>query len=371
MVDSPEYGDRPGSGKTGAWLVLTALLVAAGCQPIPPPAPPPPMAADLWADLSYLGDPARQGRQLGSDGRDSAAAYIARGFRDAGLRPVPEPDCAWEAVCESSYSWRFPVRLIRDPATGINVAGMVSGTDTVLSDEFVVVGAHYDHIGRLRALSRDPRASGIRPGADDNASGTAGMLELARRVARDPLPRTVLFVAFDAEEIGLYGSEAFVDHPPVPLHRIVAMLNLDMVGRLSRSRLTVAGVGSDDRFRPMLERLNAAGPKLDLTLRGSGSGSDHVSFLQASVPALHFFTGLHADYHTRSDRVEKINVPGMLRVLELAEGVLRELASAVGYAPGPIPPEEGPAASGSRTAATLLSRAAPGEPAVGRLSALP
>lgn len=282
----------------------------------------------MAADVAYLGDPARHGRELGSAGRDSAASYIARHFEADGVAPAMPGRCdgssgrACAAVYEDSFQVRPGVAITE--GLGRNVVGVVPGTDPARRGQVILVGAHYDHIGRLAQYSRDPHAPGVRPGADDNASGTAAMMELARRTARRPLARTVLFVAFDAEELGLIGSEQLVPDLPVPLDSLVAMLNLDMVGRLRNGELTVRGVSSADDWTEILERANRD-VGLDLRLRATGGSSDHVTFLRHGVPSIHFFTGFHSDYHRRTDVVERVDVAGMLRVVELAERVLREL----------------------------------------------
>lgn len=305
--------------------LLAGLPLLAGCFTVLPPAPPPPAAVEMWEDVSYLGDPERIGRQLGSPGRDSAAVYIARRFDEAGLEPAIQGECSAGPPCQPGFGQDFPVTSPIALGTGVNVLALAPGSDPARAGRAVIVGAHYDHVGRIATLALDPERPGIRPGADDNASGTAAMLELARRLALRPAPHPVLFIAFDAEELGLIGSEHFIDHPALPLDSVVAMLNLDMVGRLRGDRLLVRGTASDDRWKGVLERANASGLKLQL--RAAGGNSDHMPFLRAGVPALHFFTGLHPDYHTRGDIVEGLNVPGMLRVVNLVEAVIRDVAS--------------------------------------------
>ena len=300
-----------------------ALLALAGCATLPPP-PPPPAALEVHRDLAWLADPAREGRQLGSTGRDEAAQWIADRLAEAGTAPLYQERCLDRHPCpEGLWGDAFPLPIWAGPGIGVNVAGWVEGADPAHRERIVVVGAHYDHIGRLSEYSRDPGSVGIRPGADDNASGTAAMLELARRVAADPTPVTVVFVAFDAEELGLFGSRHFLREPPVPVERIEAMLNFDMVGRMRGGWLKVRNVGSARAWKPLLERANT--DLLDLDLEHAGGASDHVSFREAGIPALHFFTGTHPEYHRRSDREERINYLGILRVVDLAERVLRAL----------------------------------------------
>lgn len=304
-------------------LLCCGILAFGGCATLPPP-PPPLLALEIQRDVAYLSDRAREGRQLGSAGRDSAAAWVARRFEEAGARPVFTEPCAARHPCPPGFwgdAFQLPPWTVA--GIGVNVAARVEGADPEMRSHVVVVGAHYDHIGRLSQYSRDPATPGIRPGADDNASGTAALLELARRVAARPAPMTVVFVAFDAEELGLFGSRHFLKDPPVPAAEMVAMLNFDMVGRMRAGRLTVRNVGSAGWWRDALERANSDSLRIDL--EHAGGASDHVSFREANIPAIHFYTGTHVDYHRRSDREEHINYLGILRVVDLAERVLRHV----------------------------------------------
>ena len=190
------------------------------------------------------------------------------------------------------------------------------------NDELLVIGAHYDHLGfgGRHSAARGKGGNRIHNGADDNASGTAGVLELARVLVgeREDLNRGVLFAAFAGEELGLLGSRYYTRHSTFPLERTVAMLNLDMIGRLREGKLFVGGVGTSPIFQSKLEEL---GPEEDLALTFSFSGygaSDHTSFTMEGVPSLFFFTGLHRDYHKPSDDWEHINASGTERVLRLA-----------------------------------------------------
>lgn len=308
--------------------LLCAALATAGCATLPPP-PPPPLALEIQRDLAYLADPSMEGRQLGSAGRDSAAAWIARRFEEAGALPVFTEPCLERHPCPPGlWGDAFQVPSWAVGGTAVNVAARVDGADPALRRHVVVLGGHYDHIGRLSQYSRDPATPGIRPGADDNASGTAVLLELARRVAARPAPMSVLFVAFDAEELGLFGSRHFLKDSPVAKTRIVAMLNFDMVGRMRSGRLMVRNAGSAVWWEDALERANTDGLRVEL--EHGGGASDHVSFREVRIPAIHFYTGTHVDYHRRSDREAAINYLGVLRVADLAERLLRNIP-----APGP------------------------------------
>lgn len=201
-----------------------------------------------------------------------------------------------------------------------NVIGALAARpDSPKKDEVVIVGAHYDHLGHGNVSSRAPGVHAIHPGADDNASGAALMLEVARRFTSLPNKpdRTLLFMAFGAEEIGAIGSRHWTQHPTVPIERVVAMLNADMVGRLRDDRLVVDGVSTSPGWKPLVDTA-AQGLGLTIALGGEGFGaSDHASFTAVRVPVAFFFTGVHDDYHMPSDTPDKINAKGEERVTTL------------------------------------------------------
>ena len=210
-----------------------------------------------------------------------------------------------------------------------NVAGVLRGGDPQLAAEAVVVGAHYDHLGLGRHDALDPDSAGqVHPGADDNASGTAAVLELARLLAarRGELKRSVVFLTFSGEELGLLGSAYYAASPLWPLEKTVAMLNLDMVGRVRDSKLYVGGTGTSPAFPGILAAANATGLHLEYSQSGYAS-SDHTSFYVKDIPVLFFFSGLHSDYHRATDTPDKIDAAGESRVTDLAERTLVALAS--------------------------------------------
>jgi aminopeptidase YwaD len=209
-----------------------------------------------------------------------------------------------------------------------NVIGFIPGNDPQLRDEVIVIGAHYDHLGYGEVGSLAPEPGDIHYGADDNASGTAAIMELARLLAqnRDRLKRSVLVIAFSAEEEGLLGAEYFVQNPTVPRENIVAMLNFDMVGRMSNNRVSVSGVGTAAEWEGILKAANTESLNLQLSQSASG-GSDHMPFMRREIPVLFFFTGMHPDYHRPSDTWEKINYEGQAQIVALAERVVYDLAS--------------------------------------------
>jgi membrane-associated protease RseP (regulator of RpoE activity) len=200
----------------------------------------------------------------------------------------------------------------------------------VLRDEIVVIGAHYDHLGEGGAFALDPDSTGaVHNGADDNASGTAALIDIARRLSRRPPARSVAFVAFGGEELGLLGSAHYVRESGEP-RRIAAMLNLDMVGRLREDRLVVYGTGSAVEFQPLLDSLNATA-KFQLALRPDGYGpSDQSSFYAVGVPVLHFFTNVHEDYHRSTDDWQKIDAAGLERIAAFTTAVATAIANRPG-----------------------------------------
>jgi hypothetical protein len=212
-------------------------------------------------------------------------------------------------------------------ATVNNVLAWLPGQ----TDEYVVIGAHYDHLGRGNFDSLAPAQIGqIHPGADDNASGTAGVLELARLLApqRGQLKRSILFMNFAGEELGLLGSAAWVKNPTRPLAKAVAMLNMDMIGRIKDNKVYIGGVGTGSTFKALLEQAQKDTPfKIEYSA-GGYSSSDHTSFVTKKIPVLFFFSGLHSDYHKPSDTWAKINAPSAARLLDMVARVAVQLANA-------------------------------------------
>jgi len=212
-------------------------------------------------------------------------------------------------------------------ATVNNVLAWLPGQ----SDEYIIIGAHYDHLGRGNFDSLAPSQIGqIHPGADDNASGTAGVLELARLLAprRGQLKRSILFMNFAGEELGLLGSAAWVKDPTRPLAKAVAMINMDMIGRIKDDKVYIGGVGTGSTFKAVLEQAQKDTPfKIEYSA-GGYSSSDHTSFVSKKIPVLFFFSGLHSDYHKPSDTWDKINATSATRLLDMVESVAAQLADA-------------------------------------------
>jgi hypothetical protein len=304
-----------------------------------------------------------------SDDKLSALSYDNSG--EAGLPVVALAKPAWERLLESvpedkkstglvadarahaaqsaapkkfeKFSWSLTADVVRRSAPAYNVVGVLEGTDPQLKGEAIVIGAHYDHLGRGGAGSLSPRAGEIHHGADDNASGVAGLLELARLFAaeRANMKRTLVFIAFGGEEDGLLGSNFYVNHPVWPLDKTVAMINMDMIGRMREKRLMIGGVGTAAEWKGWIDANNlTAGfvPPADrksstvillgflLTLNEDGYGpSDHSSFYAKQIPVLFFFTGTHEDYHKPSDTAEKIAYEDEAQVLNFIANIVRSV----------------------------------------------
>lgn len=299
--------------------------------------------ARVRADIDYLASDALEGRGTGAPGNDSAAAYLAREYARLGLTKLERATSCPEmrsgvrecVVGRASYLQYFSARSAAAAHAGLtaelptqNVIAMQPGTDRALRGEYIVIGAHYDHLGRSSFDAMDPEAKdAIRHGADDNASGTAAVLELARLFHAAPARRPIIFVNFSGEELGDLGSEYFVEHSPVALDSVDAMLNFDMVGRLRDEKLIVYGVATAAELRGIVDSANTA-PALSITPIGDGFGpSDHASFYAKNVPVLQFFTDMHEDYHKATDVASKINIPGEARVIDYAERVARAIAN--------------------------------------------
>jgi hypothetical protein len=270
-------------------LLFLAILLA-GCA-----------RATMGESVRFLAGEELAGRMTGSEGEAKAAEYILGAWPSGG---------AFGPLLADGYRQTFTFRREGRDVTGTNLAGRVKGTEREW--DLVVIGAHYDHLGKGH------------PGADDNASGTAVLIELAHRFAARPAKRTVVFAAFSGEELGILGSKHFVARLPTT-YSTVAMLNMDMVGRLRENKLTVLGTDTSDAWPAIL---NDAGGGLVLGMGKGGIGpSDHTAFYLKDIPVLHFFTGSHLDYHNAGDTADKVNLEGMEKVADLVEAVARAVAN--------------------------------------------
>lgn len=307
-----------------ATMLLAAASLAAQQQDSLSPA-----ARRVQADVRFLAADAQEGRGVGTAGLERAGAYIRDAFARAGLRATFQ-DFTIPADAPAILHTNLGGAAAR------NVIAVLPGTSPALRGQVVVIGAHYDHLGLGGFGALDPDSTGrVHNGADDNASGTAALLEIARALAaRRPAPaRTIVLVAFSGEELGTLGSSYFVKNAaPQPAESIYAMLNLDMVGRLRNARLAAMGAATAKEFPALLDSLNTPA-RFDLRASGDGWGpSDHAVFFAARRPVIHFFTDLHDDYHRSTDDWEKVNAGGIAQVAQF----VADLAWALANRPGPL-----------------------------------
>ena len=268
--------------------------------------------------VKYLSSDELEGRYPGTKGSKLAIDYIVSQFKSSKLTTYQN----------GSYLQPFDFSNLKNETIQVsNVVGLITGTKS--KDEFIVIGAHFDHLGfgGVHSGSLDMNSSEIHNGADDNASGVAGIIELAKQLSYDQksLNRSILFVAFNAEEQGILGSKFFINNFPVPREKIVTMINLDMIGRLKSLSLNVSGTGTSPIFNTILDK---SSKKYQLNIKKNPEGygpSDHASFYANDIPVLSFFTGGHSDYHRPSDDWTKINISGLKKILNMVHDVVLQI----------------------------------------------
>jgi len=281
--------------------------------------------ASLKADVGYLADDKLEGRAIGTEGERLASEYIAAAFERIGLEPKGT----------DGYFQPFTVKKATNPheqavigtdgegVTGRNVAGYIDNG----AASTVVLGAHYDHLGYGSEGSLHRGEKAIHNGADDNASGTAVIIQMAALLKEKSDNFNYLFLAFSGEENGLWGSNYFSKNATVDLATVNYMINLDMVGRLNEeSTLAINGVGTSPVWTAKLNAANTDSLKLVTSESGIGP-SDHTSFYLQDLPVLHMFTGQHSDYHRPTDDADKLNYEGMVRIVRFIERLVEELDS--------------------------------------------
>jgi Zn-dependent M28 family amino/carboxypeptidase len=268
---------------------------------------------ELKMHVSYLASDKMEGRYPGTAENRKVVDYISENFRQNGIRPF-----------KGDYLQEFMAQMKRD-STKVktwNVVGLLEGNDEQLKNEFIVLGAHYDHLGKVGEI--------IYNGADDNASGTAALLEISQKLAanREDLKRSIIFIAFGAEEQGLLGSHYFTEHPLVPLEKIKLMVNMDMLGRLNKEQhVYVGGAGTFPEGEELMKNLGEHNEITPIVHAGSIGGSDHVSFYKKNISVLGIHTGGHEQYHTPSDKVGLIEFSGEQKVANYIFDVIMEIAA--------------------------------------------
>jgi hypothetical protein len=305
-------------------------------------------AARLEAHVDFLAAPEREGRGFGSAGLEAAAEYIGEQFAAAGLQPGGDDGTYFQAFTARGGVDNSERRLR-------NVIGVLPGSDPRFDGEAALVSAHYDHLGFGWPGARADAAGQLHPGADDNASGVAVLIELAHTLAAAPTPpRTVVFIAFSGEEAGLLGSRHYVANPrPVPMTGIVGIVNMDTVGRLGEQPVSILATESAREWPFVFRGISAVTGIPTRSVPGASESSDQRVFIDAGVPGVQIFTGAAFDYHRPSDTPDKVDAAGMARVATVAAEAVRYLAStdkrltAVALAPGTTP-APGPGSGGSR-----------------------
>ena len=284
------------------WL-LVAHLAPALLRADEPPAAASTLRDRLLRHVTFLASDTLEGREAGTSGGRAAAQYLVERLTGLGLPPAGD-DGRYTQDFGNSYR---------------NVLALLPGDDPALDDEYILIGAHFDHVGYARRGNAYGPVGYIHNGADDNASGTAAVLELAAALAAaDPPPaRSILFAFWDAEELNLDGSEHWCRHPTRPLAGLRLVINVDMVGRLADEQVYIHGARTAGGLRTMLARANA---ETDMTLNfpnGHVRDSDHYPFFRKRIPYLMIDTGKHADYHRPTDDVERLNLDGLERMTRM------------------------------------------------------
>ncbi|MBJ6368413.1 M28 family metallopeptidase [Snuella sedimenti] len=283
--------------------------------------------SEIKEHIQFLTSEKNGGRYPGGKENKRVVKYLRKEFKAMGLEAF-----------NKGYKQTFdaPLRVEKGVeekpvVTTCNVVGFIEGNDPELKNEYIVLGAHYDHLGLGGPSSKSDKKNTIHFGADDNASGTAALLEIAEKFVsqKEQLKRSVLFIAFGAEEQGLLGSKYFVEHPTVPLSQIKLMINMDMVGRMNTEKhVYMGGAGT---FPDGVEFMKSLGKSLGvnpIVHAGSVGGSDHVSFYKKGISVLGMHTGGHPQYHTPEDTLDLINLPGEKLVCEyIFQTILKKASS--------------------------------------------
>ena len=330
-------GDEPTNIAKGQWPAVKSPLTATipqinGKQPpkvtaqLPVRSPlarlAPVFSADrMMKDVRFLASEELQGRGLGSEGLEKAAEYIVEQFKKAGLQPGGDNQSFFQ-------EWQEVIDDKGNKGSVKNIIGIIPGTKPEFAGQSVLVTAHYDHLGLGWPDARSGNKGKIHPGADDNASGVAVMLELARTLAKALKPdRTIIFVAFTAEESGLKGSKHYVKTMKTyPAKKIIGVLNLDTVGRLKDNKLLVLGSNSAKEWKFIFMGAGyVTGVEAEMVTQDLDA-SDQVSFIRAGIPGVQFFSGAHRDYHSPGDTADKIDVPGMIKVATFVREAIVYLA---------------------------------------------
>ncbi len=285
--------------------------------------PPAFSSTALREHVAFLAAPEREGRGIGTQGLQAAADYVAAQFKAMGLEPGGTNGYAQPFTLAKGPEGR--------PATAANLVGVIRGTKPELAQAPLIVSAHYDHLGRGWPDARAGEGGQVHPGADDNASGVAVLLELARAFAAGEKPqRPILFVAFSGEEAGLAGATHFLAQPtPMPVEKAIGVINLDTVGRLRSGRVQVLGAGTASEWPHIFRGGSFVTGVESTSIAGNAEASDQRAFIERGIPGVQIFTGPHEDYHRPGDTADKVDVDGLVKVATLVKEAVGYLANRV------------------------------------------
>lgn len=285
-------------------------------------------AQTFYKHDKYLSSDKLEGRFPGTKGNNDAAAYIKKNFKKYGLKEF-----------NGSYDQPFQIfvkeginKMKSDSVSTQNVFGFIEGSDPKLKNEYIVIGAHYDHWGwgGQGSGSKKKEAFAIHNGADDNASGVSALLCILEEISKQKIKpkRSIIFISFSGEEEGLCGSKYFINHLPVPKEALKVMLNMDMVGRLNdKKELYMGGAGTFPKGVELMQKLQENSGLNPVIHAGDVGGSDHVSFYKESISAVGFHTGGHPQYHTPDDDINLINSYGGALVSKYIYNALTQIAN--------------------------------------------
>jgi hypothetical protein len=315
MVDLRDGDDRAGAAPA---LSLPARKALAELPPVF-------SQKALMAHVSFLASPELEGRGLGTEGLGRAAAYVAQQFESLGLAPGGDDGTYFQKLTAPGPDGA--------PIETSNVIGILRGSRGDWKDQSLLVTAHYDHLGLGWPDVREGNEGELHPGADDNASGVAVMLELAKSFASGEKPkRTLVFIAFTAEESGLKGSRYYAAHPTFPLEQVIGVINIDTVGRLGKEKLSVIATGTAEEWQHIFRGAGFVTGVESKNIPGTMVSSDQTSFIEKGVPAVQIFTSAHLDYHRPGDTADKIDAAGLVKVATF----LKEAVAYLGERPEPM-----------------------------------
>jgi aminopeptidase N len=358
-------GDEPVNVLKGQWTATDSPMrldlrpAAEQGRPVPPLVLParaalaelPPVFSQkaLLEHVQWLSAPEREGRGVGTKGLDAAGDYVAAAFEAAGLQPGGDGGTFFQSFTAATTP-------NGGPATLRNVIGVLPGTKADWAGQSALLTAHYDHLGSGWPDVHKGDEGKLHPGADDNASGVAVMLELAKALAAsEKPPRTIVFVAFSGEEEGLLGSKYYVEHPTFPLEKTIGVINVDTVGRLFDKKLSVLATGSASEWQHIFRGAGFVTGVESRMIPDALESSDQKSFIDRGVPAVQIFTDPHADYHRPGDTADKVDGPGLVKVAtfvkegiaylgEREQPLTNTIASMKGVSPTAVPATPAPAA---------------------------